>query len=85
MQTTVPFILEILIPFKRVACLMNILNDFTVEQIIYESNIVKKKNDMIQHPMKSNILVSNTIARYAIALREPESYRIRKGNRTNLF
>lgn len=43
MQTTVPFILEILILYKRVACLMNILNDFIVGQIIYESNIVKKE------------------------------------------
>lgn len=43
MQTMVPFILEILIPYKRVACLMNILNDFTVGQIIYESNMVKKE------------------------------------------
>lgn len=61
MQTAVPFILEILIPYKRVACLMNILNDFTVEQIIYESNTVKK-NGRIWHPVKSNIHVSNTIA-----------------------
>lgn len=43
MQTTVPFILQILIPYKRVACLMNTLNDFTVGQIIYESNTVKKE------------------------------------------
>lgn len=43
MQTTLPLILEILIPYKRVACLMNILNDFTVRQIIYESNMVKKE------------------------------------------
>ena len=43
MQTTLPFILEILIPYRRVACLMNILNDFTVRQIIYESNMVKKE------------------------------------------
>lgn len=43
MQTTVQFILEILIPDERVACLMNTLNDFTVGQIIYESNMVKKE------------------------------------------
>lgn len=44
MQTTVPFILQILIAYKRVACLMNILNDFTVGQIIYESNTVKNEH-----------------------------------------
>lgn len=40
MQTTVPFILDILIPYKRVAYLMNILNDFTVGQIINERNMI---------------------------------------------
>lgn len=53
-----PFILEILILCKRVACLMNTLNDFTVVQIIYESNMVQKKKcynlvpSEIQYPCK---------------------------------
>lgn len=42
-KQTLPFILEILILCKRVTCLMNTLNDFTVVQIIYESNMVQRE------------------------------------------
>lgn len=57
MQTAMPFLLEILILCKRVTCLMNTLNDFTVVQIIYESNMVQREcynlvPSEIQYPCK---------------------------------
>lgn len=79
-----PFILEILILCKRVACLMNTLNDFTVVQIIYESNMVQKKNVIIWCPVKSNIRVSNN-SRCVKTIWEQETDKLRKGNKAHLF
>ena len=74
-----PFILEILILCKRVACLMN-----TVVQIIYESNMVQKKNVIIWCPVKSNIRVSNN-SRCVKTIWEQETDKLRKGNKAHLF
>lgn len=83
MQTTLPFILEILILCKRVACLMNTLNDFTVVQIIYESNMVQREcynlvPSEIQYPCKQHSHCVKIIW-------EQESYKIKKGNKAHLF
>lgn len=78
-----PFILEILICYNRVACLMNILNDFTVRQIIYESNMVKKEcYDLAPNELQYACKQHQSLCYNSLGARKLQN---QEGNKANLF